>query len=413
MAINFSQMKIFSRNKFLLIFVAILTAAVIWQIMAKSQKNQVTYETAPAEKGTLITSISASGNVTTANIQEVTTQASGVVRQLNVEDGQKVVKGQKIAELELDLVGSQRFASAYSSYLAAQKGVNSANNSYRSSQSSLAVVYDEIKGHDSDETLLMKEKRTKAEVANDNAYDGMLTAKAHLSSAYLSYNQSSPAITSPASGVVKMSVVEGSQLSSAGSSVDASNTRIATINTDGLPIVNVSVSEVDVTQVKTGQKATLTFDSIEDLSFTGKVVAVDNLGTSTSGVVTYSVIIRLDEKSNLILPNMAVSAQIITSIKPEVLMIPSSAVNTADGASSVQVKKDGQITSVQVDTGSSNDTMTEITSGISEGDEVVTSVITPDSGTSGESAVSPFSGLGRSGTSTGGREFRMVFPGGP
>ena len=57
--------------------------------------------------------------------------------------------------------------------------------------------------------------------------------------------------------------------------------------------------------------------------------------------------------------------------------------------------------------------MTEITSGISEGDEVVTSVITPDSGTSGESAVSPFSGLGRSGTSTGGREFRMVFPGGP
>src|SRR4030042_2388907 len=119
------------------------------------------------------------------------------------EDGQRVIKGQKIAELELDLVGSQRHASAYSSYLNAQKSLNSAFNNYRSSQASLAVVYDEIKGHDNDETLIMKEKRTKAEVANDNAYDGTISAKAQLTSAFLSYNQSSQIITAPAAGIVK------------------------------------------------------------------------------------------------------------------------------------------------------------------------------------------------------------------
>lgn len=382
-------------------------------LVGKSQDGKMTYQTAVVEKGTLVSSISGSGTVTTSNVFEVSTQATGVVKKVYVEDGTQVIKEQKIAEIDLDLVGSQRHASAYASYLNAQKSVNSANNAYRSSQASLAVVYDEIKGHDSDETLVMKEKRTKAEVANDNAYDATITANAQRASSYLSYIQSSPVITAPATGIIKLSVAEGSQVSGGSSSIDASNTRIAAVVTEGLPIVNISVSEIDIIKVKTGQKATLTFDSIEDVSFTGKVVAVDNLGSTTSGVTNYSVIIKLDDKSEKILPNMAVTADIITDIKTDIVLVPSSAVQAINGQSIVLLMKDGVTSDVVVEIGSSNDSYTQIISGLNVGDEVVTSTTGESaSSKSSDSTTSPFSGIGRtSGSTSGSRDMRIMGPG--
>jgi len=381
----------------LILFVA-LGYLIYWKI-STSVAKQPQYQTSIVEKGTLTTSVSASGLVTTSNIQEVTTQASGVVGEMYVEDGQKVTKGQKTAKIELDLIGTQRNAAAYASYLNAVKSLNSAQNNYRSAQASLEVVYDEIKGHESDETLAMKEKRTKAEVANDNAYDGLITAQAQLNSAALSFSQTSPNITAPSSGVIKLSVAKGSQIS-AGSSSDASNQRLATITTEGMPLLSVNVSEIDVSKVATGQKVIITLDSIEDKTFTGKVLAVDNLGTSTNSVVTYKSLIRLDTNSAQILPNMAVTAKIITDIKTDVLLLPTSAVSTTNEISTVQIIKDSKVTTVQVEVGSSNDTQTEITSGLNEGDEIITSTITTGTVNSDQSnSTSPFSGIGRSGNS--------------
>ncbi|OGD05468.1 hypothetical protein A2379_00730 [Candidatus Amesbacteria bacterium RIFOXYB1_FULL_47_13] len=378
----------------------LLTAGLVWfgfSFWKNTKSSAPQYQTAKAEKGTLISSVSASGSVTTSNVQEVTTQATGVVQKMDVEDGQKVAKGQIIAQIELDLVGQQRNAAAYTSLINAQKSVNSANNNYRSTQASLQVVYDEIKGHDTDETLVMKEKRTKAEVANDNAYDGVVSARAQLASSALSYNLTSPVIRAPLSGIINLSVAEGSQIS-AGSSSDASNQRLATITTEGTPLISVNISEIDALQIKTNQKTNVTFDSLEGKTYTGKVVAMDKLGTSTSNVVTYTALIKLDTGSSEVLPNMVANVNIITDIKTDVLSVPSSAVQTSDSQTSVQILKNGEITNVLVETGSSNGSQTEIVSGINEGDAVVTSTITSDTtGGSQGSSSSPFSGVGRSG----------------
>ncbi len=384
-------------------------------INSKMKEGIVTYETAKVEKGTLISSVSASGSVTTSNIQEVTTQASGVVRKMYVEDGQKVYKGQTIAEIELDLVGEQRNAQAYASYLNAVKGVRSANNSVRQAKASLDYTYDQIKGHDTDESFETIETRTRAEVSYDNAYDGLMTANASLTSAQYSYNQTAPAIKAPASGTINLSVAQGSQIS-AGSSSDASNQRIATITTEGAPIISVSISEIDVAKVKTNQKVNITFDSIEDKTFTGKVVAMDKLGTATSDVVSYTALIQMDSGTASILPNMAASVYIITDIKTDVLLVPSEAISTTDGISSVQVMKDGKISTVEVEVGGSNDTQTEVVAGLNEGDEVVTSTITSSTTTGTTTTASPFSGVGRSssggtsGSSRGSENIRFMGP---
>ncbi len=381
--------------------------------ISKSRSGKVTYETAKAEKGTLISSVSASGTVTTSNIQEVTTQASGIVKKMYVEDGQKVIKGQTIAEIELDLVGEQRNASSYASYLNAVKGLNSANNSVRQARASLDVVYDQIKGHDSDETLAMKETRTKVEVSYDNAYDGLKTAQASLVSAQYSHNQSSPIIKAPATGTVNLSVAQGSQIS-AGSSSDASNQRIATVTTEGAPIITVGISEIDVEKVKTNQKANITFDSIEDKTFTGKVVAMDKLGTSNNNVISYTALIQMDSQSQQVLPNMATSVYIITDIKSDVLLVPSTAVTSNNGGIYVQILKNGKPVMTQVETGKSNDSQTEIISGLSEGDEVITSTVGANaSNQSQNSTTSPFSGIGRSSQTgpSGRQEVRFFGPG--
>jgi multidrug efflux pump subunit AcrA (membrane-fusion protein) len=160
-------------------------------------------------------------------------------------------------------------------------------------------------------------------------------------------------------------------------------------------MASVSLTEVDITSVKANQKVTMTLDAYEDKTFTGKVLSVNTSGNVSSGVTSYPVTILLDPVNVEIYPNMAVNADIITDVKNDVIVVDSTAVTTTNGESSVQVKKDNKVTTVKVETGISNDSQTEIISGINEGDDVVTSVVnaTSTSQTS-NNTTSPFSGLG-------------------
>jgi multidrug efflux pump subunit AcrA (membrane-fusion protein) len=105
------------------------------------------------------------------------------------------------------------------------------------------------------------------------------------------------------------------------------------------------------------------------MSFTGKILAVNTGGSVSSGVTSYPVTILLDPVTADIYLNMSVNAEIITSIKSDVVLVPSTAISIADGESTIQVKKDGKYTTVQVEIGNANDSQTEVVSGINEGDK--------------------------------------------
>ena len=109
---------------------------------------------------------------------------------------------------------------------------------------------------------------------------------------------------------------------------------------------------------------------------------MDSLGTLTSGVVTYNVTIGFDSLDSRIKPEMSVSAAIITDIKQDVILVPNSAVKTQSGSSYVQVLSGQTPQNVNVEVGLSNDTQTEIISGISVGDNVITQTINSSSSTS-------------------------------
>jgi RND family efflux transporter MFP subunit len=197
----------------------------------------------------------------------------------------------------------------------------------------------------------------------------------------------------------------------------SSGTIVATVITDQ-KIATIGLNELDAAQVKVGEKATLTFDAVPDLTITGQVINIDTLGTVSQGVVTYNAKIGFDTQDNRIKPGMSVSASIITDSKPDVLMVPTSAIKTQGNTAFVQVfaNKTTQETanstnqnqttiasktppqSVQVQIGSSNDTETEIVSGLSEGQEIVTRTITGSSQTTANrTAGSIFGGGARTG----------------
>ncbi len=373
------------------IIILIIVVAGSWKLVAGS-KAKVTYQTTAVTKGTIISSVSASGQILTSNLVNVSTQATGYVKAVYVKNGDKVYAGQKIAEITLDSDGALANAKAWQS-------LSSAQNSYRSTQASLANVYDQIKGHDTDETFSQIETRTKAEVANDNAWVA-------LAAAGLSYRQTSPVITASTTGTVdNITLALGMVLSNNSTSTTPSSNRVAVIISQGNPIATFNVSEVDVSRVKQGQKATITLDAISDKTFTGKVMTVDKIGTVSSGVTNYPVVISFDTSAPEILPNMAATANIIIETKTDVLLVPSGAVQTEGEISSVRVLREGKEVQVQVQVGIFSDTQTEVVSGINEGDEVITGTLSGTSSQNGTST-SPFSTF-RVGGGTGGGAARM------
>lgn len=188
----------------------------------------------------------------------------------------------------------------------------------------------------------------------------------------------------------------------------SSGTTIAVLITDQ-KIAEISLNEVDAAKVKAGQKATLTFDALEDLMISGEVVEVDAIGTVSQGVVSYTVKIAFDTQDDRVRPGMTATAAIITDVRQDVLFVPNSAVSSQGGIYYVQTISDGVpgegaqgVTSAagprakEVAVGLSNDDSTEIVSGLSEGDAVVSRTIDP-SKTSTTQSPSLFGGGGGGG----------------
>ena len=393
------------KRKIITLLIIIAVGFFGWKIFG-GQKQAVTYQTAQVTKGTLVVSLTEAGQVSVANKVSIVTQASGIVNKIYIKSGDTVNQGDKIADVTLDTAGQQRQAQAYSSLLSAQNNLQNANTQLYTLQSQLFVANQKFvndRGVDNPTTdqkndpVYIEENATwlAAEAAYKNQTNVIAQSQANLSNASLAYQLTSGTITAPTAGIVSDLVVTkgmqvGSSNTTSGSSTTTSNQAIASIKTGNSTTVMVNIAEVDASKVQVGQKATITFDAIANETFTGKVMGINTTGSVSSGVTTYPAVIQLDDVSNSnILPNMSATASIISKVKDNVLLIPSSAVSTVGTASTVKVSKNGQITSVTVEIGDSSDSQTEIISGLSEGETVVISTISTATSTSSSS---PFGG---------------------
>ncbi len=164
------------------------------------------------------------------------------------------------------------------------------------------------------------------------------------------------------------------------SSSSSSTTSTLTITNLDAFTVAITLAEADISSVAVGQKAVITFDALPDLTLTGKVTSVDTVGTNSQGVVSYTVVVTPDITDSAVKGGMTASVNVITKVASDVLAVPSTAVKSQGTSKYVQILKDGTPTDVTVEVGLSTDSYTEITSGLTEGEEIIVQTITAGSG---------------------------------
>ena len=269
---------------------------------------------------------------------------------------------------------SASYITSYTSYQTAlanqSSAITSAQNQITSAQNSLTQA----------QINLQVKKQPPTDQQLSSAKAQLLNAQVSLQNAEINYNNN--ILKAPFDGeVAQVNSQIGDQ---------ATGSTIVAVVTTNQSIAIIPLNEVDVAKVKQGNKATMTFDAIDGLSITGKVVQIDNIGTVSQGVVNYNVKVAFDTEDPRVKQGMSVNVAIITAVKADVIAVPNTAVKSTSGRSYVQTLDPSKtvsdptqtgVTSSQaptqttVQTGLADDTYTEIVSGINEGDSVVTQTI--------------------------------------
>lgn len=359
--------------------ILILIGGYYWYNRSHSTSTAVQYKTTAVKKGTLITSVSGSGNIIVDKSVNIDPTITGTVANLAVNIGDQVKKGQTLFTIVNDQLGVS---------------ANQAAASYTQAQSSLQSVKASEKQADYDldhnkaglETKnILKNKLASAKISLDAAQQNVAVAREKYLSALDDAKKRN--VVAPIAGTVNaISIKNGDDLSKLSS---GSSRQVPMIIGDlGTMKTQVQINEVDVPNVELGQKVTMTFNSVAGLSLSGKVEKMDSLGTITQGVVNYNATISFDNLDPRLKPGMSVSALIITGEKQDVITVPNSAVKTQGAGNYVEVLDKGQTSprQVKVEVGVANNTDTEIVSGLNVGDLVVTRTIAAGAASSSSSS---------------------------
>ena len=105
--------------------------------------------------------------------------------------------------------------------------------------------------------------------------------------------------------------------------------------------------------------------------FIGEVAGIDKIGVQSSGVANYPVIVKFSTDSSKVLPNMSVTADIITATKENVLIVPNGAVISGKKSKSVNLATPQGSKKIDIATGISDESNTEVLSGLTQGDIVL------------------------------------------
>ena len=336
------------------------------------------YVTKKIEKGNIVEKITASGIINPISTVNIGTQVSGIIAEIYVDYNTKVDKGQLLA-----LIDPQTFEAT----------VDQKQAALDIAKAELDVTKNDIVFYKKHLNRIRKLNRSKystdkelesAERDYGNAMAQKALKEAEIKQAEAALKQAKidleyTKIVSSVDGVVISREVE------VGQTVAASfNTPTLFNVAEDLTKMQIeaSVVEADIANIKEGQKVEFLVDSFPDEVFEGVVTQVRNNPITTSNVVTYEVIISIDNKSLKLKPGMTANVNIITAEKNDVLLVPNKAlrfyVTDEEGRikrykdKGIWVLREGKPTRINIIAGIADDDKTEIMSEqLKEGDEVI------------------------------------------
>jgi len=352
------------------------------------------------ERGDLAKSVVATGKVTPITKVEVKSKASGIVKKLLVDAGDRVKKGQLLAQLDKVEIeaGVEQSRAALQ---AAEANLSSSEADYDRAKVDaegpdvplLKRAYDRALGMAKDgvvsvsalddaqknyELALNKQNVAKAQVtvlkakiAQARAQVGQDQANLKQLDEQLSYTD----IQSPLEGVVLSRDVELGDAVSSILVLGSSATLVMTLGDTSEVYVKGKVDESDIGKVYLGQPARIKVESFKDKTFSGKVTRISPMGVEKDNVTTFEVRVSISNPGGELKAEMTANAEIILDEHKNVLQIPEGAIlYDKDKKASVEVPdpraKEGK-KKIAVNIGISNGAKTELLSGLKEGDQVV------------------------------------------
>ena len=361
--------------------VAVLAGGATWLYRSRNSKTPP-FKTAQVERGDINQSVSATGNLNAVTTVQVGSQVSGTIRKIFVDFNSPVKKGQPIAEIDTSLFRA--------SVVQAQGGLDSAKanldkakvtaaNSLRTLQRNKELLKDgfvaqaDVDNAQTDYDSAVSQVRA-AEALVDQAKGALSVATTNLG-----YTT----IYSPVNGTVVSRNVD------VGQTVGASfqTPTLFTIAQDLTKMqIDTNVDEADIGNTKEGQTANFTVDAYPEKTFTGKVSQVRNSPIITQNVVTYDVVIAVDNKEMLLKPGMTANVAILTRTAKDAIKIPNAALRyrpagkgkpeakkEAAGPRVYVVGKDGTPQAVPVKLGITDGNFTQLMEGnLKPGDGLIT-----------------------------------------
>ncbi len=407
------------KRNVLIIGIVVIVIAVVAGVYGFQQMNAanaaattVRAQTATVKKGSLIATLAEAGNVSAPTMSSAAFQTSGHVAKVNVQVGDKVKAGQVLMELDptdlqLALKTAQASVSnAQGSLSNAQASLDSAKIKASQNVNQLIIAktsldnaavtlqqaqaaYDAIAwrpdvGMTTQATTLQTASNSyQSALANYNITasnfsdnSALRTAQTNVDQAQNSITQAQISVTQAQGNLDKTKLV--SPINGTVSAVNynigdtVSGTAVAIADLSQIQ-VKVTIAEIDISSIKIGQTAQMTLDALPGKTYTATVATINPVGAVTSGVVNYSVVVKLNDPDGDVFPGMTANLAIEISRHDNVLLAPIRAIKTQGTQKVATVLYKGQQISTPVTTGLANDTMVEVTSGLNEGDQVVVS----------------------------------------
>jgi len=368
-----------------IIIVALLAAA----ITGCEEEQKISFQTARVERSNIQNSITATGTIEPVTSVTVGTQVSGIVSHLYVDYNSVVKKGQVIAELDKTNLTSE-LRTAQANLSSAQSTLNYEQANYNRYKTLF------------DKGLVSADEYESAKLSFLKAKESVTTSRQSVQKAQTNLGYAT--ITSPIDGVVLSKSVEEGQTVAASFNTPELFT-IAQDLTDMRVIADID--EADIGGVKEGQRVSFTVDAFPEDAFEGNVTQVRQQATTESNVVTYEVVISAPNNDLKLKPGLTANVTIYTLEKNDVITVPAKAlrfmpneallqkeqtISDVEAPKKVWTLKGNTFQAHKVETGTTNGIITEIVSGITEGEEVLIDFQIENAAaeTSGQEARNPF-----------------------
>lgn len=333
--------------------------------------SRITYRTAEADRGDVISLITATGTLNPLTTIGVGSQVQGTVSAINADFNSEVKKGDPLAEIDPAPLKIE-LKSAEASMKKAEADYSIASSLYKANKE----LYEK--------RLIPKEEFDDSQAK----YSGALAAfdQSKVAFEIAGTNLKNTVVRSPIDGIVL------SRNINAGESVTPGGKALFVISNDLREMkIDTKVSEADIGKLVPGQKAYFRVDAYPGETFEGTVSQVRNEPIITNNVVTYNVVVETGNEERKLKPGMTAEVKIVVADKKDVLRVPTAALRFIP-PSSADMKdkpdelsdnsyvwitlKNGQIGALPVKTGVSDDTYTEVLAGdLKEGQKVIVEAV--------------------------------------